>query len=153
MKRRPQGRNLPVMVASTADLPGLGVEVTDAARRLFDAFAPGPISVALGLRPDAAPEWLAGRVEIAVRIPADEGMLSILRAAGPLLVTSANLHEQATGESVDDIVGSLDGEPDLVIDGGRRDVVPSTLVNCNLPVPVIERVGAVSSQRITEVLS
>jgi tRNA A37 threonylcarbamoyladenosine synthetase subunit TsaC/SUA5/YrdC len=30
--------------------------------------------------------------------------------------------------------------------------VPSTLVNCNLPTPVVERVGAVPAERIAEVL-
>jgi L-threonylcarbamoyladenylate synthase len=140
------------MVASTADLASLGVEVTDSAQRLFDALSPGPLSVALGLRPGAAPAWLSGRVEVAVRIPDDAGMLGILRSTGPLLVTSANIHEQATPESVEQILATLDGAPDLVVDGGLRQVVPSTLVNCNLPAPVIERVGAVSPERIAEAL-
>lgn len=153
MKRRPQGRNLPIMVASTAQLPELGIELTPAAARLFDAFSPGPLSVALGLRPGAAPDWLAGRVEVAVRIPADEELLGILTVTGPLLVTSANLHEQSTGESVEAILATLDGEPDLVVDGGPRQTVPSTLVNCNLPTPVIERIGAIPARRITEVLA
>ncbi|HEX8629715.1 MAG TPA: L-threonylcarbamoyladenylate synthase [Catenuloplanes sp.] len=153
MKRRPQGRNLPIMVASTAQLPELGVELTPAAGRLFDAFSPGPLSVALGLLPGAAPDWLAGRVEVAVRAPADEELLEILTVTGPLLVTSANLHEQSTPESVGAILATLDGEPDVVVDGGPRQAVPSTLVNCNLPTPVIERVGAIPAQRITEVLA
>jgi L-threonylcarbamoyladenylate synthase len=152
MKRRPATRNLPVMVASVEDLKDLGVRLTAPAQRLFDAFSPGPLSLALGLDPDAAPQWLAGRVEVAVRIPADDALLAILRATGPLLVTSANLHEQSTPESVRPILDMLDGEPDLVVDGGLRQTTPSTLVNCNLPTPVIERVGAIAPEQIMEVL-
>jgi L-threonylcarbamoyladenylate synthase len=152
MKRRPRTRNLPIMVSSVDGLKELGVEITDPARRLMDAFFPGPLSVALGLRPASAPGWLAGRVEVAVRVPDDAGLVAILEATGPLLVTSANIHEQATPESVPSILAMLDGRPDLVVDGGLRQGVPSTLVNCNLPRPVIERVGAISPEAIAQVL-
>jgi L-threonylcarbamoyladenylate synthase len=152
MKRRPRSRNLPIMVSSVGDLSGLGVEINDPARRLMDAFFPGPLSVALALRTSDAPSWLAGRVEVAVRVPNDDQILAILKATGPLLVTSANIHEQVTRESVESIVAALDGQPDIVIDGGIRQGVPSTLVNCNLPSPVIERVGAISQEEIEKVL-
>jgi L-threonylcarbamoyladenylate synthase len=151
MKRRPRSRNLPVQVASVDALPALGVEITEPARKLMAAFFPGPLSLALGLGP-AAPAWLAGRVEVAVRIPADEQMLQLLRETGPLLVTSANLHAEATAESVGSILAALDGKPDAVIDGGPRTVVPSTLVNCNLPTPRIERLGTISQDAIEQVL-
>ena len=152
MKRRPMTRNLPIMVSAVAELKQLGVDITGPARRLLDAFSPGPLSVALGLRAGAAPSWLADRAEVAVRVPADDGLVALLEATGPLLVTSANLHEQATPESVDPILATLDGEPDLVIDGGPRQTVPSTLVNCNLPAPVIERLGAVPRDEIERIL-
>jgi L-threonylcarbamoyladenylate synthase len=152
MKRRPRGRNLPVMVSSPGDLKRLGAEINEPARRLIEAFFPGPLSVALGLRAGAAPAWLAGRVEIAVRVPDDDELRSVLEVTGPILATSANLHEQATPESVEEILAMLDGEPDLVIDGGLRRTIPSTLVNCNLPAPVIEREGAVSREQIEQVL-
>jgi L-threonylcarbamoyladenylate synthase len=90
---------------------------------------------------------------VAVRIPADEQMLALLRVAGPLLVTSANIHAHEVAESVESIIADLDGKPDVVIDGGRRAVVPSTLVNCNLPTPVIERVGVIPPDAIEQVLS
>lgn len=152
MKRRPRGRNLPILAASAGDLKHLGVEITEPARRLIEAFFPGPLSLALGVRAGAAPDWLAGRSEIAVRVPDDDELRSVLEITGPLRATSANLHEQDTPESVEEILAMLDGEPDLVIDGGLRQTVPSTLVNCNLPEPVVERVGAVSREQIEQVL-
>src|SRR5262245_3002336 len=131
LKQRPKARNLPVMVASVFDLAGLGVRITEAASKLMGAFFPGPLSLALGLLEGEAPPWLAGRTEIAVRVPDEKIMLDILRATGPLLVTSANIHAQETLESVPAILAALEGKPDLVIDGGVRSVMPSTLVNCN----------------------
>src|SRR5215207_5063304 len=99
MKRRPPSRNLPIMVADAGQARALGAEVTPAAERLLAAFSPGPLTLALGLT-GPAPAWLAGRDEIAIRIPADDALLAVLRAAGPLLVTSANLHAQETPESM-----------------------------------------------------
>jgi len=34
-----------------------------------------------------------------------------------------------------------------------RATVPSTLVNCNLPTPAVERVGAVPADQIAKVLA
>jgi L-threonylcarbamoyladenylate synthase len=153
MKRRPLSRNLPIMVASPTQAEELGADVTGPAKRLLAAFSPGPLTLALGLDQQQAPAWLAGRDEIAIRIPDDAFMLEVLRQAGPLLVTSANLHAQETPESMREVLDQLDGEPDLAIDGGPRATVPSTLVNCNLPAPAVERVGSVPAEQIAKVLS
>jgi L-threonylcarbamoyladenylate synthase len=154
LKRRPSGVNLPIMVHDPDQLTELGVLVSRAARVLMDSeLFPGPLTLALGLDPRRAPHWLAGRVEVAVRIPDHEQVRAVLAAAGPLLVTSANPHGAATGETVEEILASLDGRPDLVLDGGPRPVVPSTLVNCRLDPPVVERVGAVPLERIEQILT
>jgi L-threonylcarbamoyladenylate synthase len=152
MKGRPGGRNLPIMVDSIERLDDLGVVVTDPAQRLGEAFWPGPLTLALGVRPGAAPPWLAGRAEIGVRIPDDPALRSLLAAVGPLLVTSANAHGNDTPETVDGVLAELAEPPDLVVDGGRRPVVPSTLVNCNLPEPAIERSGAIPDEDVWKVL-
>ena len=153
MKRRPLSRNLPIMVASADQAEELGADVTAPARRLLAAFSPGPLTLALGLDEAEAPAWLAGRDEIAIRIPDDPLLLEVLRTVGPLLVTSANLHAQETPESMRQVLDQLDGEPDLALDGGVRATVPSTLVNCNLPAPAVERVGAVPADQIAKVLA
>jgi L-threonylcarbamoyladenylate synthase len=153
LKRRPLTRNIPVMVASAEQAEELGADVTGPARQLLGAFSPGPLTLALGLDQDRAPAWLAGRDEIAVRIPDDAFLLAVLREAGPLLVTSANLSGQETPEACSDVLAQLDGAPDRTVDGGPRATVPSTLVNCNLPEPRVERVGVVPADQIAKVLA
>jgi L-threonylcarbamoyladenylate synthase len=154
LKDRPAQKNLPVMVADEGDLPSLGVHVNEPARRLLrSGLVPGPVTLALGFAPRAGrPPWLAGRHEVAVRIPADDLLRAVLRRTGPLLVTSANRSGQDTREEVSAILASLLGEPDVVIDGGPLSSVPSTLVNCNVDPPVVERVGAVPAARVLEIL-
>lgn len=152
LKDRPRSRNLPIMVASVDDLAGLGIEVGEPARRLFAAFAPGPLTLALGVDAARRPAWLDGRDEVGVRIPADDDLRDLLAAVGPLLVTSANAHGAPTEQSVDAILPTLAGSPDAVVDGGPRSGVPSTLVNCHLPAPSVEREGAIPAADVEAVL-
>lgn len=153
LKGRPVERNLPVMVPDPAALSMLGVRVSNAARAILASdLVPGPITIAFGFCDEGRPDWLAGRHEVAVRIPADDALLEILRRTGPLLVTSANFHGKPTGRTVQEIVPTLSGEPDFVFDGGPRETVPSTLVNCRLVPPVVEREGIVSFEQLTKIV-
>lgn len=154
LKRRPRNVNLPIMVASDAELETLGFEVSESARRLLRSpLIPGSLTLAMGFRSDYRPSWLAGRDEAAVRIPNDERLLSVLRKTGPLLVTSANAHSAETPDNVIDILAQLDGAPDLAIDGGTLRTTASTLVNCRVDPPAIERLGVVPESEVLKYLS
>lgn len=154
LKRRPRNVNLPIMVASDAELEPLGFEISESALRLLRSpLIPGSLTLAMGFSSDYRPEWLAGREEAAVRIPNDERLLSVLRKAGPLLVTSANAHSAETPDNVADILAQLDGAPDLSIDGGTLRTTASTLVNCRVDPPRIERVGVVPEAEVLKYLS
>jgi len=154
LKRRPRNVNLPIMVASDEELEALGFEVSESARRLLRSpLIPGSLTLAMGFSSDYRPGWLAGREEAAVRIPNDERLLSVLRQTGPLLVTSANAHSAETPDNVADILAQLDGAPDLAIDGGTLRTTASTLVNCRVDPPRIERIGVVPESEVLKYLS
>ncbi|HJY30152.1 MAG TPA: L-threonylcarbamoyladenylate synthase [Pyrinomonadaceae bacterium] len=154
LKRRPRNVNLPIMVASDDDLEPLGFEISEPAWRLLRSpLIPGSITLALGFSSDYRPPWLAGRDEAAIRIPNDEQLLAVLRKAGPLLVTSANSHSADTPDNVQDILAQLDGAPDLAIDGGRLKTTASTLVNCRVDPPAIERLGVVPESEVLRYLN
>ena len=154
LKRRPRNVNLPIMVASDAELEPLGFEVSESARRLLRSpLIPGSLTLAMGFSSNYRPAWLAGRDEAAVRIPNDERLLSVLRETGPLLVTSANAHSAETPDNVVSILAQLDGAPDLAIDGGTLRTTASTLVNCRVDPPRIERLGVVPESEVLKYLS
>jgi L-threonylcarbamoyladenylate synthase len=154
LKRRPRNVNLPIMVASDAELEPLGFEVSESARRLLRSpLIPGSLTLAMGFSSDYRPAWLAGREEAAVRIPNDERLLSVLRKTGPLLVTSANAHSAETPDNIADILAQLDGAPDLAIDGGTLRTTASTLFNCRVDPPRIERLGVVPESEVLKYLS
>jgi L-threonylcarbamoyladenylate synthase len=153
LKRRPRIVNLPIMVSSEAELEPLGFAINEPARRLLRSpLIPGSLTLALGLGAEGRPAWLEGREEAAVRIPNDERLLSVLRQTGPLLVTSANAHSAETPDNVQEILAQLDGAPDLSIDGGVLRTTASTLVNCRLDPPVIERIGVVPESEVLKYL-
>ncbi len=153
LKRRPRNVNLPIMVASDAELEPLGFEISESAKRLLRSpLIPGSLTLAMGFSSDYRPAWLAGRDEAAIRIPNDDRLLSVLRKTGPLLVTSANAHSAETPDNVQEILAQLDGAPDLSIDGGTLRTTASTLVNCRVNPPVIERLGVVPESEVLRFL-
>jgi L-threonylcarbamoyladenylate synthase len=155
LKRRPRTVNLPVMVHAESALDALGVEINGKVRNLLRSpLVPGALTLAMGFGPAGpVPAWLAGRDEVAIRIPDHALMLEVLERVGPLLVTSANAHGAETPDRLDEILAQLDGAPDLAVDGGTLRTVPSTLVNCRLEPPVIEREGSIPAARVMEYLS
>ncbi|MDR2120010.1 MAG: threonylcarbamoyl-AMP synthase [Tannerella sp.] len=156
LKARPKHMFLPVMVAGIDDLEALGLDVNANARKLLAShLAPGALTFVLGFRDGATkPHWAKTREEIAVRIPDNALLLSVLRATGPLLVTSANRHgRQATPARVEVIVKELCGAPDLIVEDGEGREIPSTIVNCRCNPPVTERIGTVSDETIRNILA
>ncbi|MEM1214497.1 MAG: L-threonylcarbamoyladenylate synthase [Bacteroidota bacterium] len=150
LKQRPARQHLPIMVADPLDLEQLGVDLNETANRLLASdWMPGPMTLVLGFDAEKVrPDWLADRSEIAVRIPDHHALREVLRATGPLLVTSANASGQATSAVVDEILPQLHGQPDHVTDGGRIHTVPSTLVNCRISPAEIIREAEVSAAAV-----
>jgi L-threonylcarbamoyladenylate synthase len=153
-KGRPDGMHLPVLAASLDQVRALGVEFGDDAARLAALWWPGPLTLAFGFARDSErPTWLAGRVEVAVRIPDHEFLRALLTSTGPLVVTSANHHGDPTHRTAGDAAASLGASVDLIVDGGRLAEVPSTLVNVRGTEPVVEREGAISREEVATALA
>ena len=153
LKGRPEGMHLPVLAATVDQVRSLGVAFTPAAEELARRWWPGPLTLAFGfgLPPDR-PDWLQGRTEVAVRIPAHNFLRAVLQETGVLVVTSANPHGAPTPRTAQDVAGGLGSAVELVVDGGALQDVPSTLVNVNGPAPSIEREGAIPRLAITTLL-
>jgi L-threonylcarbamoyladenylate synthase len=152
-KGRPANVHLPVMAASLEQVRRLGVAISRDGAALAGRWWPGPLTLALGFDADAPrPAWLEGRLEVAVRVPDHDFLRAVLMQTGVLLVTSANQHGSATPPGAEEAATTLAPHVSLIIDGGRLEVTPSTLVNVGGAVPVIEREGALSETDIAHVL-
>jgi L-threonylcarbamoyladenylate synthase len=129
------------------------VAFTPAAEEWARRWWPGPLTLAFGfgLQQDR-PDWLQGRTEVAVRIPAHHFLRAVLQETGVLMVTSANPHGAPTARTAKDVAGALGSAVELVVDGGELQDVPSTLVNVNGPTPSVEREGAIARHAIIETM-
>jgi L-threonylcarbamoyladenylate synthase len=77
---------------------------------------------------------------------------AILRAAGPLATTSANVSGQPSLTTPEEVIRSLDGRIDLLVDGGESPGgVPSTVVDCTADPPRIIRGGPVPLEAVLKV--
>jgi L-threonylcarbamoyladenylate synthase len=152
-KNRPTHLPLPVLAASLEQVRQLGVEFPDAATILSAQWWPGPLTMAFGLPTSSTrPQWLIGREEVAVRIPAHDFLLALMREVGVLMVTSANRHGEPTSPSAGEAGAQVAPHVDLVIDAGTLTAVPSTLVNVRSPVAVVEREGSITKEAIADAL-
>ena len=96
-KGRPDGMHLPVLAASLDQVRALGVELTEAASALAGRWWPGPLTLAFGFGAGALrPGWLAGRDEVAVRIPDHDFLRGLLRGTG-----AAARHEREPARRAD----------------------------------------------------
>jgi L-threonylcarbamoyladenylate synthase len=153
-KGRPGGMHLPVLAASLGQVRALGVDVTEAAAALAARWWPGPLTLAFGFDTGSErADWLAGRDEVAVRIPDHPFLLDLLRATGVLLVTSANRHGAPTARVAGEVAATLGDAVDLIVDGGELTEVPSTLVNVRGERAVVERAGVIARSEIEAALA
>jgi tRNA threonylcarbamoyl adenosine modification protein (Sua5/YciO/YrdC/YwlC family) len=79
------------ILAADTDQAGTVARLTPEARELADRHWPGPLTLVLR-RVQGAPDWLGDpeRNTVGVRVPDHPAALALLRATGPLAVTSAN---------------------------------------------------------------
>lgn len=167
-----RGRQMPppVLVAGSDQLEGVVARVPGTARALMEAFWPGALTIILQAHPDLA--WDLGETggTIAVRMPDDDAALALLRATGPMAVTSAN----RTGEPpatdaasaraafpgrVRDAAPAPAPQPEdaiVLLDGGPTPgPVPSTIVSLAgeaATAPVIIRDGVLTREELAAVL-
>jgi L-threonylcarbamoyladenylate synthase len=147
-KQRTVEKAIPVLIADPADLPKVTQELPPFAVRLADRFWPGPLTLVLAKHPGLPMSVSAGPT-VAIRVPDHPVARSLLRSAGPLAVTSANLSGQPNPSTAQEVCAQLGGRIALIVDGGQTPGgVPSTLVDCTGAEPRILREGPVTKAEI-----
>ena len=152
-KQRPAWDPVIVHIADLDMLEGLVEEVPKAARRLMEAFWPGPLTLLLkrsGAVPDAV---TAGRPLVGIRMPAHPVALELIRRAGvPVAAPSANLFARTSPTTAAHVLEDLDGRIDAVVDAGATvHGVESTVLDPGQNPMVIYRPGAVTEEQIRAV--
>jgi L-threonylcarbamoyladenylate synthase len=119
-KDRPHFNPLISHVASLEAAEALGV-FSPLARKLAEAFWPGPLSLVVPRQPDCAVCDLAcaGLDTIALRVPSHPLMQQVLRAFGkPVAAPSANVSGRPSPTTADHVLAEFGDKLTLVVDGG-----------------------------------
>jgi L-threonylcarbamoyladenylate synthase len=132
VKRRPLDVALPVLVAGVDQALALAADdLAPAAQRLMARWWPGGLTLVVPRRPGLGLD-LGGPDDatIGLRLPAHPVPVALARALGPLAVTSANRHGEATPAAASEVLTQLGGGVDLALDAGACEGQASTVVSC-----------------------
>lgn len=148
IKNRNNANAIAVLLGSMDDLDKVAVDIRKPARKVAQRFWPGPLTLVLPRHPDL-PDILSPLPTVGVRVPDHPVALALLKAAGPLAVTSANISGGKNTLTANQVMKQLKGRVHLILDGGRTPGgVPSTVIDCTTEEPQILREGPISLQEI-----
>mgnify|MGYP001574935217 CR=1 FL=1 len=143
-KDRPIEKAIPILIGDLSDFDKVAANIPDMALRFASRFWPGPLTCIVPKK-QTLPLAVSATATVAVRIPDHVDARALLRAAGPMAVTSANISGGANPTSAQEVYIQLNGRIPLILDGGKtQGGIPSTLVDCTGEKPVILRQGPIS---------
>jgi len=155
LRAKGRGRDMPVpvLIGSWATIDGLVSVVTPQMRDLTRAFWPGALSLVVAQAPSLAWDLGDAHGTVMLRMPLHPVALELLRAHGPMAVSSANVSGRAPAATMADARTQLGGAVSVYLDGGPSEhAVASTIVDVSAGAPRILREGAVAAERVAEVL-
>jgi L-threonylcarbamoyladenylate synthase len=149
-KQRPAWDPLIVHISSAEMLERVAMDVSLKARRLMDAFWPGPLTLLLPKQAEVPLVVTAGRPLVAVRMPAHPVAQALIAAAGvPLAAPSANRFGYTSPTTAQHVMDDMDGRIDLVLDSGAAWCgIESTVIEVGFESVVLYRPGAVTAAEI-----
>ena len=151
-KGRPSFNPLIVHVPDAAAAARLAV-LPDDARRLAEAFWPGPLTLVAPLRDGhgLARAVTAGLPTVGLRVPGSDVARAVLRAAGvPVAAPSANPSGRVSPTRAAHVVAGLGGRVDAVLDGGACVVGVESTILATGPL-VLLREGGVAAEALEAV--
>ncbi|MBQ7765860.1 MAG: threonylcarbamoyl-AMP synthase [Lachnospiraceae bacterium] len=153
-KGRPSDNPLIVHIYRMEDLEILVKEIPESARKLAEAFWPGPLTMILP-KDDLVPDETTGGLDtVAVRMPSHKVALAFIKAAGGFVAApSANLSGKPSPTLAKYVLEDMDGRIDMIIDGGDIAIgLESTIVDLTGDVPMILRPGYITLDMLKDVL-
>lgn len=152
IKGRDEKKPLPVLASSVKDAQKL-VSLGEAGRVLAEKYWPGALTIVAPIADQKISYRVtAGSKTLAVRVPANRCVLSLLEHCRYLVGTSANLSGGKPLKSAQEVLDSLLDGYDALLDGGQIEKgIESTIVDITGR-PKILREGAVKSKEVWELL-
>ena len=153
-KGRPSDNPLIVHIADFDDMKRVAREVPEQAKKLADAFWPGPLTMIVW-KSDAVPEATTGGMQtVAARMPNHPVALELIRRSGCLIAApSANTSGRPSPTEAQHVAEDLSGKIAMILDGGPVGIgIESTIIDLTEEKPMILRPGYITPEMLSEVL-
>ncbi len=151
-KDRSAEKAIPILIGDFDDMEKVGTNIPIVARKLATRFWPGPLTLLVPKRLDL-PAAVSATATVGVRVPDHEVARQLLRLAGPMAVTSANISRGQSPVTAQEVYEQLADRIALIIDGGKTPGgVASTVVDCTISELKILREGPISLEELLSTL-
>ena len=157
-KGRPADHPVIVHVSGAEALAQWTRDVSESARKLVQAFWPGPLTILLKRSVRARDIITGAQDTVGLRAPAHPWMRAVLREfGGALAVPSANTFGRISPTTAQHVVDDLGlkprGKVDWVLDGGACPVgIESTIIDLSGGAPTLLRPGSITREQLQTVL-
>jgi L-threonylcarbamoyladenylate synthase len=130
LKGRAADTPIAVLCANAAQALGLAAPgaLTDEVRHIAERLWPGPLTLVLPRLPGLGYELGKPADTVGVRCPDHALVRAIAAHVGPIATTSANRHREPTSPTAQGVAAIFGAGLALVLDGGRCEAPPSTVV-------------------------
>lgn len=154
-KGRPSDNPLIVHISNFEMLKKLVLTINDDAKKLADAFWPGPLTIIMPKSNFVCNAVSTGLDSIGVRMPKNKTALTIIEKSNtPLAAPSANLSGKPSPTTAQDVFDDMNGKIPLIIDDGDCQAgIESTVISVLSDTPIILRPGIITKEQIEQVLN
>ena len=153
-KGRPSDNPLIVHIARFSDLERLSAALPSSAKRLSEAFWPGPLTIIVQKNEIVPYETTGGMDTVAVRMPNHPVALALIRESGGFVAApSANSSGRPSPTLAGHVADDLDGRISMILDGGQVGIgIESTIIDLTEEIPTILRPGYITREMLQEVI-
>ena len=153
-KGRPSDNPLIVHITNMAALGKIVSQIPDAARKVAEAYWPGPLTMIFE-KTKIVPYGTTGGLEtVDVRMPSHPAARAVIDAGGGYIAApSANTSGRPSPTRAEHVAEDLDGRIEMIVDGGPVEIgVESTILDMTVTPPMILRPGAVTREMLEELI-
>lgn len=153
-KGRPSDNPLIVHIAKFEDLEEIAKEVPQEAKKLADAFWPGPLTMIIYKNEKVPYETTGGMDTVAIRMPDHPAALELIRQSGCLIAApSANTSGRPSPTLAEHVAEDLGGRIPMILDGGEVGIgIESTIIDLTEKIPMILRPGYITKEMLEAVI-
>ncbi len=153
-KGRPSDNPLIVHIAKFEDLEEIAKEVPQEAKKLADAFWPGPLTMIVYKNEKVPYETTGGMDTVAIRMPDHPVALELIRQSGCLIAApSANTSGRPSPTLAEHVAEDLGGRIPMILDGGEVGIgIESTIIDLTEKIPMILRPGYITKEMLEAVI-